>query len=366
MSSFHFDQLGLPAEIETELVRLSASYEFLKLSEKGQNGYLFVARNKVLDRPVAIKFYYWADGYRAHVEPRSLSGVISPSIIEVLEASVVGDEWALFVTPFCLNGDLDRFREMNRFGLRDALRFTSELLDGVATLHEKGYVHRDLKPENILVSDSRSPLIADFGSVRLIPEGEIDVPGSGHAVLYRPPESFENNRYDKRGDIYQSGIVLYQTLGGRLSYSGLDYLTPGRMNEYEAETDLFSRSKLIEDSIKERVLAGKLLDLSSLPFFVPSRVKQIIRRATNTALAERYSSASAMMADINHASGTVLNWQYEDNEPVAHVGKVRYRLSPGTARGRYVVQQNHGSGWRKVPGSSDNTLAQQLRVIRQR
>ena len=102
------------------LIASDATFE--KLSDKGRNGYLFKAHNRVLDRSVAIKFYFWADGYRAHVEPQALARVASRSIIEILEASVVGEEWALFVTPFCEQGDVDRYLETNRFGLREALR----------------------------------------------------------------------------------------------------------------------------------------------------------------------------------------------------------------------------------------------------
>jgi len=144
------DGLGLPEEIATEVSRLSTTYDFEKLSDKGQNGYLFIAFNTVLQRRVAIKFYFWADGVREHIEPQSLASVKSPNVIDVLDASLVGSEWAMFVTPFCNNGDVDRFREKYRFGLREAVRFASSLLDGVACLHQRGFVHRYLKPENLL------------------------------------------------------------------------------------------------------------------------------------------------------------------------------------------------------------------------
>lgn len=51
-------QLGVPTAIEQELRRLSATYDFEKLSDKGSNGYLFQAYNRVLQRKVAIKFYF--------------------------------------------------------------------------------------------------------------------------------------------------------------------------------------------------------------------------------------------------------------------------------------------------------------------
>ena len=67
-ANLNIDAMGLPDEIASEVERRTATYDFQKLSEKGQNGYLFIARNRVIDRKVAIKFYYWADGIREHIE----------------------------------------------------------------------------------------------------------------------------------------------------------------------------------------------------------------------------------------------------------------------------------------------------------
>jgi serine/threonine protein kinase len=359
--TFLIDQLNLPEEISAELTRLSSTYEFAGLSDKGQNGYLFIARNRVIDRQVAIKFYFWADGTREHVEPKSLAAVESESVIDVLDASLVGEEWAMFVTPCCKNGDLDKYREGHRFGLRNALEFASKLLDGVAALHELKFVHRDLKPENLLVSDNGWPLIADFGSVRLIPDGQSDVVGSGHAVLYRPPESFETTRYDKRGDLYQCGIVLFQVLGGRLPYAYQEYLSEADRRKYAHLQDDFDRYKLVETAIKDKAQSGKLLDLESLPFFVPTTVKSLIRKAANPEPSRRFQSASDFMNAINRLSNSVVDWQYDGNEIVAQAKGRRYRVQK--TGGLFVVEQNSGKGWRRVPGCEARSLSQQLNFI---
>jgi len=361
--TFNVDQLGLPCEIEGEVRRLEATYDFEKLAGKGQNGYLLIARNRVLNRPVAIKFYYWADGVRLHVEPQSLAAVRSDAIINILEASVIGQEWALFVTPYCANGDLDRYREFHRFGLRSGLRFVERLLHGVSALHAERMVHRDLKPENILVSDDNLPLIADFGSVRVIPEQQSDVPGSGHAVLYRPPESFGSRRYDFRGDVYQCGLVLYQVLGGHLVYDAMAYLDTQQRERYAAMNDEYERSRLVDEAIRDRVVAGRLIDLSSLPYFVPRVSRSIIRKATAANPAQRYQSAGDMVSAIHVAWNKSIDWEYEDDRPVARSQRGRYRLCPSETQGQYLVQQNLGSGWRKLPGSKVGRLAAQLRTL---
>lgn len=354
----------LPKEIGDEAVRLQGTYDFLKLAEKGQNGYLFIAQNRVIDRRVAIKFYYWADGTREHIEPRSLSRVGSSSVIEVLDASLVGDEWAMFVTPFCELGDLDRYLETVRFGQLDAIRFTSLLLEGVAALHALDFVHRDLKPENLLVSDEHKPLIADFGSVRIIPEGEQDVPGSGHAVLYRPPESFTSNRYDRRGDLYQCGIVFYQILGGRLPYSYHEYLTKTERQQYAEMQDDFDRYVLVETAIQRLASKGSLLDLSTLPYFVSTRVKTAIRRATNVNPNQRFQTASDFMNALNTLASKTVDWRFEDDETVAHVDSTIYRVKP--KGDSFVTEQNKGKGWRKSSGVNPGTQKQQVRFIEKR
>lgn len=364
--TFNVDQLGLPTEIEDEVRRLHATYEFEKLAEKGENGHLLIARNRVLDRRVAIKFYYWADGVRLHVEPQSLAAVRSDAIIEILEASVIGEEWALFVTPYCANGDLDRFRESHRFGLRSGLRFVERLLHGVSALHAARMVHRDLKPENILVADDTLPLIADFGSVRVVPEQQLDVPGSGHAVLYRPPDSFESRRYDFRGDVYQCGIVLYQVLGGRLVYDAMAYLDAQQREQYAASDDDYERSRIVDDAIRDRVVAGRLIDLSSLPYFVPRSSRSIIRKATATDPVQRYQSAGDIVSAVHAAWNNSIDWEYEDGGPVARSHRGRYRLLPSDTRGQFVLHQDLGSGWRKLPGSGVGNLEAQLRVLEQR
>ncbi len=362
--TINIDLLDLPDEIAAEVERLTATYEFEKLSEKGENGYLFIARNSVIDRRVAIKFYFWADGTREHVEPKTLAAVKSDSVVKVMDASLVGDEWAMFITPFCSNGDLDRFRESHRFGLRDGLMFVSQLLEGVAALHQSGFVHRDLKPENLLVSDAHGPLIADFGSVRRIPNGQKDVSGSGHAVLYRPPESFLTARYDRRGDLYQCGIVLYQVLGGRLPYAYQEYLSESELATYAHMQDAFDRSKLVESAIRKRANAGTLLDLKTLPFFTPPSVRALIVRATSVDPADRFQTASDFMNKLNSVWSKAADWRFEDKTPVAVGDGVRFRVR--LVGSKYVTEQDRGSGWRRIPKAGEGTLPQQVRLIEKR
>lgn len=360
-----FDQLGLPNEVQDELYRMVDTYEFRKMADKGSNGYLFIARNKILDRVDAIKFYHWIEGVEAHFEPKALAAVKSDAIIEIRSARIVADELALFITPFCPNGDLDRYRERNRFGLREGTRFVEHLLHGVSALHACSFVHRDLKPENILVSSSGGPLIADFGSVRSVPDGQTDVGGSGHAPLYRPPESFDSGRYDRRGDIYQCGLVLYQVLGGHLSYSAVDYLDRDEREEYRRADD-FGRSQIADAAIARRARSARLLNMQSLPHFVPNKIRRLIKKATAPQPAKRFPEASDFLAALHDIRPKVLDWRFEKGHPYVADGRDKLRLRPDGNPSLFTIELNRGKGWRRLPGCKPATVSEQIRIIEER
>ncbi len=365
MTPLLLDQLGLPEEIEAELTRLTPTYDLVKVAEKGSNGFLVFARNRVLNRDVALKFYFWADGVREHIEPSALAQVRSPAIIEVLDASIVGREWALFITPFIQNGDLDKVRESRRFGLHEGLALVEKLLNGVAALHAKRYLHRDLKPENILITDGFEPLIADFGSVRRLSDGADQVPGSGHSVLYRPPESFSTGVYDRRGDVYQCGMVLFQVLGGKLEYEGLHYLSPDARAAYSLERDPVIRTKMVDEAIAKRAQAATLCSLDTLPFFVPPRVKRIVGKALAPDPSLRYQQASDMLTALREARQSTVNFLHTTDGPVAAVGGAHFRLLKSSSH-KFILQMKSGSGWRRVPRTSEASLARQLKALSDR
>lgn len=352
MTDFSF----LPSEIQADIAVQKATYSFTSSSDKGMNGYLIFAKNRILERSVAIKYYFWTSDGRGHIEPRVLAQVKSPSVIEILDAAVVGNEWARFVTPFHENGDLDNYLGKHRFGPRQAVRFVERLLDGVNALHTAGFLHRDLKPENIIVSSDGQPLVADFGSIRHLPDLNAQVPGSGHAVLYRPPESFKTRKYDRRGDVYQCGIVLYQVLGGVLPYAAEEWLNPEQRVVYSAIADGFERTDFVDKVIEARAIRGKLLDYGSLPPIVPEILHRIVRKATHEKPEKRYASPSEFMGALSAIANRVPDWIYEDNSGMNLSISGRAYLVQTAADGTCGVFRLG----RKAPSSPVGTLSECL------
>jgi hypothetical protein len=152
-------------------------------------------------------------------------------------------------------------------------------------------------------------------------------------------------------------MVLYQVLGGRLSYTDITYLNDEQKARYASSNDDYERSRIVDRAIQERAERQELLDSSSLPDVVPAAVRRVIRRATAPSPDDRYQSASEFMNALNDVLGGVGDWRFADGEWLLHGAKGRYRFQPGETIGRFVLQQNLGRGWRRIPGMGEDIKA---------
>jgi serine/threonine protein kinase len=354
----------IPTDITNDLKTLAGTYTNFRLSGKGANGYLYFAYHTLLERMVAIKYHDWSLDER-QMEPRILASIDSPYVVQVLDADLVAVDRARFITPYYANGDLDSYANRQRLGLHHVISFVLELLAGLVAIHSKGYVHRDLKPENILVSDSSSPLIADFGSIRRIPDDRVYVPGSGHAILFRPPESFTTGQYNKQGDIYQVGLVLYQLCGGRLSYDGKSYLSRAEAALLALASDAFEAARIVDGAIERHACNGTLIDHSSLPVWIPGELRSVIRKSTHQQLDKRYNNPVEMMAGLNNAKTQTLDAVFIDGFLTTKVGDDWFQLrSRDTA---YEVWSRTKSGeWRRRQRSPVGSFAECVTWLRKR
>ncbi|PWQ93607.1 protein kinase domain-containing protein [Leucothrix arctica] len=245
-----------------------------------------------------------------------------------------------------------------------AVNLTCELLMGVGSLHEKRYLHRDLKPANIYVGENYQAIIGDFGSIKLVPEGLESIPASSHAVLYRPPESVKTNSYGFQGDIYQSGIVLYQLLGGTLPYDEVSWLSGNELKEYNKLDKGADQSIFVDQCIMSKITKGKILDLTSLPVCVPDSLKRVIRKATHLNPDKRFPTASAFHVQLNNLKGEIPDWVIHENVLTLNA-KTSYRVD--TIKGVVVIKKRKGLGaWRKTNDISASNTAEAVLKINQK
>lgn len=351
---------ALPEELQKALAELERDHESFEVHPGGANGYLVFARNRISTAQVAIKFYYGAPGERRHDEPRLLASIQSPNVLRIIDARNLSGEWAYFLTPRCGDGNLDDLIASQPSAVQ-AIDVALGITTGASAIHARGLIHRDLKPANI-VCEGGIPLIADFGSVRQLAEGEADLPASGHSALYRPPESFETGRYGVRGDIYQVGLVTYQLLGGTLSYAPTDYFRKSDHKAYALLTDDFERSKFQDDVIHRRAADASLMDFGTLPPWVGGSAKTALRRMTDPNLENRLGNMADVAAALTHVRTDTLNWRWAGDIARLERGDRVIELRP-LGDGNYEPMQAKGDAFRRIPSIPNTTLKELIRKV---
>lgn len=355
---------SLPQAVEHSLSELAAHYGDFEQNERGANGYLFFAKNKITNVSVAIKFYAGEQGEARHDEPRQLCLIKNRNVLPILDARSVSEEWGYFATPRCFEGDLDDLIA-NRPSVHKALDVALGICNGVSAIHALNMLHRDLKPGNI-VMHAGMPQIADFGSVRMLGDGESHVTASRHSILYRPPESFATGRYIAKGDVYQIGVVLYQLLGGHLPYDGNEYLTPKELKQFTMIEDPVDRSIFIDNAIRSRAEAGSILDYSSLPPWVTGVAKRALRDMTRPNPEIRYNSVADVAAALTQLRAAMADWRWIGDVAVLRAEGKTIELRP-TAEdvSSYQAYQasNLDAPFRRIPGSKPGHFGAVLRSL---
>lgn len=261
-----------------------------------------------------------------------------------MAAELIGDGWACFIMPR-FAGDLEAVVERGVISLHRALDMAMDILSGLSTLHGANIVHRDLKPANLLISESGVAAIGDFGSVASVEDDTQDAPASKHSVLYRPPESILTFRHGKRGDIYQIGVVLYELLGGRLPKDGVEWLTARQLAEYRQIDDYVDQCIFVDRAIESRISAGRILDLNSLPFCIPSSIKRLIRRQTNLDPARRAQLCAEFTSDLLALRRQCIDWSWMGDHAL---GRYQGGAVMVSDNGELRVEVDRGNGWRRV------------------
>ncbi|WP_088159391.1 serine/threonine protein kinase [Achromobacter xylosoxidans] len=363
MTKLYIEGSSAPLEIKTSLLEFSKSIEFHREDSKAENGYVFFGTNRVTGTLVTLKYYYWGGKAEYHAEPRQLAQIDAQNVLKILDAGLIDAKWAYFMTPTCTGGDLDLVLESSPLGLKAALEYTYQILSGLSHLHRSRFLHRDIKLANLYLTEGGSVVIGDFGSVKRLPEEASTIPASSHSLAYRPPETVITNSYSISGDIYQCGLVLYQLLGGTLSYDGLAWLSRRELVQLETLATLSDKGDFIDRCIKAKIAAGKATDLTSLPPWVPKSIRRIINKACHVDAAQRFQTASAFMAKIHQVRPSVPDWRVIEGCPTL-IAKTSYRIVSDDEG--YSVQKRARADWRNENTIAGSTLKELVETIAQK
>ena len=226
--------------------RLFDHYAIYSKIGDGGMGVVYLARDKRLDRFVAIK--------RLNIQVQAIPAlrqrflyearaVAALSHVHIIHIYALGedDDGPYIVMEYIAGPDdpeiqketrgsglakpnppltLDQYvSKHGQYTLDDAITLVTKIGKAVAYAHSSGVIHRDLKPSNILIDKTNEPKIVDFGLARLMHKGEADLTAPGEKLLslgYGAPEQeTDASQSDERADVYGLGALLYFLLTGQ-------------------------------------------------------------------------------------------------------------------------------------------------------
>src|SRR6059058_3570161 len=219
------DDPGHPADMRMDF----GDYELLEEIGRGGQGVVYRARQKSLNRTVALKVIglgQWATQAhlkRFRLEAEAAASLEHPCIVPIYE---VGEREGAcyFSMKFVEGGQLDEVIRREPMAPRRAAELIAKVARTVHYAHEHHILHRDIKPGNILIDQQGEPHLTDFGLARLL-ETESTVTRTlevlGTPSYMAPEQAVGNNAaVSSLTDVYGLGAVLYQLLTGHPPFAG--------------------------------------------------------------------------------------------------------------------------------------------------
>ena len=276
--------------------RINDRYEIEKLIGEGGMANVYLARDTILDRRVAVKVLRGDLAgdekfvRRFQREALSASSLSHPNIVEIYD--VGEDEGNFYIVMEYIEGKTLKqlIKKRGVLSLSETMDIMLQLLDALASAHDSYIIHRDIKPQNIMIKDSGLVKITDFGIAVALNSTELtqtnSVMGSVH---YLPPEQASGKGSTIRSDIYSLGILMFEMLTGKVPFNG---------------------DSAVEIALKH--MKDPLPSVREINPVVPQSVENIILKAAAKNPKNRYHDVRQMAEDIK----TCLDEERQNEEKI--------------------------------------------------
>lgn len=263
--------------------RLETGFELIREIGRGSTGRVWRAREKALDREVALKVLH--DDLRVSAlartrflqEARLLAAINHPNVVRIHSITEEGSRLRLNL-ELVLGATLDKIaREQGPFSPEEAARIGAELCRALAALHGQGLVHRDLKPSNVIREHGGRIVLLDFSLVRVERGGSLEGAVAQEGTpLFMAPEQFEGREpLGPATDIYGLGALLYWLVTLRHPCAGETF-----------------------GDVRARTIEGWVTPLSDVRADVPRPFVALVERALRRDPAERFASVGEMEREL--------------------------------------------------------------------
>jgi eukaryotic-like serine/threonine-protein kinase len=264
---------------------LGNRYEIIKKIGDGGMAFVYEARDKLLNRTVAIKVLRpeFVDDQefltKFKKEAEAVASLSHPNIVNVYD---VGEDGKVhYIVMELIEGQnlKDIIKDEGTLDEYTALDITKQIARALGAAHRKGIIHRDIKPHNILISnEGRIVKVADFGIAKAVSSSTMTSTGSViGSVHYFSPEQAKGKFVGNTTDLYSLGIVLYEMIIGRVPFRG----------DSPISIALQHINDEIEFTQEEKVA-------------IPQSVRNIIKKLTSKSSADRYQGADELIEDIEY------------------------------------------------------------------
>jgi tetratricopeptide (TPR) repeat protein len=273
-----------PVISEPARVRYFGDYEIIREIARGGMGVVFLARQRTLNRPVALKMILAGqladlDAVRRfYIEAEAAANLDHAGIVPIYEVGQhEGQHY--FSMGFVEGQSLSQRLVEGPLPVRQAAELIRRVGEAIEYAHGHGVVHRDLKPANILLDQNGYPRITDFGLAKKV-QGDSGLTGSGQIMgtpSYMPPEQARGMRggVGPAADVYALGATLYALVTGR--------------PPFQASTAMETILQVISDE----PVPPRRLNVS-----VPRDLETICLKCLEKEPGKRYSSAAALGEDL--------------------------------------------------------------------
>lgn len=204
---------------------LSNRYRLEAKLGSGGMSTVYLARDEILDRPVAVKLMHDSMASepeqleRFNQEARAVAKLSNPNVVAVIDAGE--DDGRPYIVFEYVEGETlkQRIARTGALESTEALAYAIEIGQALEVAHERGMVHRDVKPQNVLIDSTGQAKLTDFGISRQLDEEGMTAEGKVVGTTdYVAPEQAMGHQVDPRADIYALGVVLFEMLSGDVPF----------------------------------------------------------------------------------------------------------------------------------------------------
>src|SRR5262245_24438275 len=282
----------------TQQTVFNGRYELHRRLARGGMADVFLARDQLLDRPVAVKVLFpefatdpsFVERFRR--EAQSAANLNHPNIVSVYDWGEEGGTYFIvmeYVDGRSLASILSTEGPLHP---QRAAEVTSDIAAALGFAHRNGVIHRDVKPGNVLISPQGQVKVADFGIARAMGAGSEDNLTQAGSVMgtatYFSPEQAQGSHLDPRSDLYSLGVVLYEMVTGKSPFSGGSPVT------------------IAYKHVQEQPVPPRQVNAN-----VPADLDAIDMKLLAKSPAARYASAEDLRADLR---------RFRDGQPVLAAG----------------------------------------------